>query len=105
MRCMSDPQTPMPETPWWSTPGATAVLPHESEAVPTYVPPSLDGRRRLPGNPTAWLLALALVAGGGVGGAVAHSLDDNTVSAGSVLSQTRVVGSTDKTISGTPESA
>jgi putative serine protease PepD len=103
MRDMTDAQ--MPETPWWSQPGATAVLPPETEPL-AYAPPTPPReRRRVPGNPTAWMLALALVAGGGLGGAVAASMDDDPASAGTVLSQTTVVGTTDKTITGTPESA
>ncbi|MCW2542684.1 MAG: Peptidase and chymotrypsin/Hap [Frankiales bacterium] len=105
MRDMTDAQTPMPETPWWSQPGATAVLPPETEP-PAYAPPApVRERRRIPGSPTAWMLALALLAGGGVGGAVAASMDDDPVSAGTVLSQTTVVGATDTTVSGTPQSA
>ena len=99
------PHTPneMPDAPWWSQPGATAVLPQEA---PAYEPVRVDPAPRKPRNKAAWLLALALLAGGGAGGAVASALDDDVKLAdGSVISQTRVVGDTDKTISGTPESA
>ena len=101
---MTDDTNPMPDAPWWSQPGATAVLPPETISHPA---PDAHTRRqpRRPG--TAALLALALVVGGGVGGAVASALDSDS-SAGSgqtLVDQTRVVGSADKTVTGTPESA
>jgi putative serine protease PepD len=53
------------------------------------------------------LLALALLAGGAAGGAVATALDDGSPTSGSssVLSTTRVVGSPSDTVKGTPEAA
>ncbi|MCU1588510.1 MAG: Peptidase and chymotrypsin/Hap [Frankiales bacterium] len=106
MRAMTEtPNTPneMPDVPWWSQPGATAVLPHEE---PTYEELRPEPNPRRVPNRMAMLLALALLAGGGAGGLVAHAVDNNgSVVNGSVISQTRVVGDTDKTISGTPESA
>jgi putative serine protease PepD len=95
----------MPDAPWWSQPGATAVLPQEQPA-PAYQELRAEPKPRRAPNKTAVLLALALLAGGGAGGVVASALhDDPKLVNGSVISQTRVVGDTDKTISGTPESA
>jgi putative serine protease PepD len=59
-------------------------------------------------NGTALLLALALVAGGGVGGAVASALDGNggtTVVNGTAFSGGTVQGAASGTVKGTPESA
>jgi putative serine protease PepD len=106
------PQTPN-ATPWWSQPGATAVLPQDApppapphDELPPTGPPTPKKSRS-----TALLLALALVVGGGAGGFVASALDSGGSSGGtatgggSTLSQTRVIGSTSDTIKGTPESA
>jgi putative serine protease PepD len=90
----------MPEAPWWSTPGATAVLPQEAPpAAPP--PPPAPARSHRPG--TAALLALALVVGGGVGGGVAtlHE-DDRTAVSGTTVLDTRSLGSV---VKGTPEAA
>jgi putative serine protease PepD len=106
------PQTPN-TTPWWSQPGATAVLPQDA---PPAEPPRDEPPHAGPASPrksrsTALLLALALVVGGGAGGAVASALDDggsssgSSTASGSTLSQTRVIGSASDTIKGTPESA
>jgi putative serine protease PepD len=74
---MNDETTPMQETPWWSQPGTTTVLPPPVVEPPS--PPSPQpGRARRGG--TATLLALALVAGGAVGGGVATWLDDDPAS-------------------------
>jgi putative serine protease PepD len=101
---MTDPQ--MPDTPWWSQPGTTAVLP---AAEPTPPPPAYDEpakTRRRPG--TAWLLALALVVGGAAGGGVAEFFHDDN-SGTTLVSSTPLASGTVKngtsTISGTPESA
>jgi putative serine protease PepD len=97
----------MPDTPWWSQPGTTAVLP---TTPPPSTPPPLDAppapkRARRPG--TAVLLALALVVGGAAGGGVAEYLHDDSSS--TVLSSTPLASGTVKngtsTIAGTPESA
>jgi putative serine protease PepD len=90
----------MPEAPWWSTPGATAVLPQEAPpAAPP--PPPAPARSHRPG--TAALLALALVVGGGVGGGVATLLeDDRTAVSGTTVLDTRSLGSV---VKGTPEAA
>jgi len=98
---MTEDSRDMPDAPWWSTPGATAVLAPVTAPLPQPSPPPRKPLRL----GTAGLLALALVAGGAVGGAVAMAMDEDQPSGGSVVSQTRVVGSPDKTISGTPESA
>jgi putative serine protease PepD len=91
----------MPDAPWWSQPGTTAVLPPEPPppAPPVASPPA---RSRRPG--TAGLLALALVVGGGVGGGVAQLLDDNkaAVVSGTTTLDTRSLGAI---VKGTPESA
>ena len=92
----------MPDAPWWSQPGTTAVLPPEPPppAPPVGSPPASRSRR--PG--TAGLLALALIVGGGVGGGVAHLLDDGskTVVNGTTALDTRSLGDL---VKGTPESA
>ena len=100
---MNDAQ--MPETPWWSQPGATAVLPSPSEPAspPPATPPAAKPPRdkHVPG--TAALLAAALVLGGGVGGGVAHLLEDDTSTvSGSTVVDTRSLGGVTK---GTPEAA
>ncbi len=102
-------ETPqMPNTPWWSQPGATAVLPREAPPEPPIDEPPLQARSPEPRrkrNNLALLLALALVVGGGAGGAVASALNGSptsTVLSGTPLSGTPVVGAT---ITGTPESA
>ncbi|MCU1600859.1 MAG: hypothetical protein JWO22_1568 [Frankiales bacterium] len=103
---MTDPHQ-MPETPWWSQPGTTAVLPTEPSAPPAYEerPAAPKPPRKRPG--TSALLALALVAGGAAGGGVAEYFQkDGTTSLSSstpLASGTVTNGS--KTISGTPESA
>ena len=101
-----EPQDPMPAAPWWSHPGATAVLPQEAPPPPEPQAPPRSSRNR----GTSWLLALALLVGGGVGGAVAVAVDRGTSggsgsSGGTAISQTRVVGSANDTVKGTPESA
>ena len=97
---MSETPSPMPEAPWWSTPGATAVLPQEAPpAAPP--PPPAPPRSHRPG--TAALLALALVVGGGVGGGVATLLeDDKAAVSGTTVLDTRSLGSV---VKGTPEAA
>ncbi len=96
---MTETPSPMPAAPWWSTPGATAVLPHE---VPPPPPPPVTPPRARPSG-TAGLLALALVIGGGVGGGVATLLrDDATVVSGTTALDTRSLGAI---VKGTPESA
>ena len=96
--------TEMPETPWWSQPGTTAVLPQEAPPQQTLPPepPAPPGRRKRP--VTAALLALALVGGGAAGGAVALALDggSTTTSVVSPLVGGKVVSGP---ISGTPEAA
>ncbi|MCW2585313.1 MAG: hypothetical protein JWN55_829 [Frankiales bacterium] len=100
-------ETPQSNTPWWSQPGATAVLPQEPppvEPAGPVAPPVAKHKR----NGTALLLALALVAGGGVGGAVASALDGNggtTVVNGTAFSGGTVQGAASGTVKGTPESA
>ena len=99
----------MPDAPWWSQPGTTAVLPAtEPAAPPPSVPddlPSDRRRRRLGGTPA--LLALALVVGGAAGGGVAEALHDDNGS--TVVSSTPLatgsVKSGSGTVGGTPESA
>jgi len=95
------PSNPMPEAPWWSQPGTTAVLPPEPPppAPPVASPPARPRR-----SGTAGLLALALVVGGGAGGGVAHALDDGkaAVVSGATALDTRSLGSI---VKGTPESA
>ena len=99
----------MPPTPWWSQPGATAVLPAEPPPTepPAYGPPQPPRKRR---GGTAALVALALLAGGGAGGAVAAVLDDGSTTRGTPVSSTTlsggtVTGSSGTTVKGTPESA
>jgi putative serine protease PepD len=97
---MTDSQ--MPDTPWWSQPGATAVLP---PAPPPVMPPAPAPPAHRPHHApgTAALLALALVVGGGVGGGVAHLLEDNgTVVAGTTVVDSRTLGAV---VKGTPEAA
>jgi putative serine protease PepD len=90
----------MPEAPWWSTPGATAVLPQEAPPAAPPLPPA-PPRSRRPG--TAGLLALAHVVGGAAGGGVATLLqDDKTVVSGTTALDTRSLGSV---VKGTPEAA
>ena len=95
----------MPDAPWWSQPGSTAVLPDVQEPLATPYPPPIDPRpKRRPG--TTGLLALALIVGGGVGGATAAALDDDTpFIAATPLSPDPVTGGGRATVSGTPESA
>jgi len=98
---MSETPSPMPEAPWWSTPGATAVLPQEAPPASPPPPPPAPPRSPRPG--TAALLALALVVGGGVGGGVATLLeDDRTAVSGTTVLDTRSLGSV---VKGTPEAA
>ncbi|MCW2600767.1 MAG: htrA 2 [Frankiales bacterium] len=103
-------ETPQsPNTPWWSQPGGTAVLPPEPPTVeppPLYVSSPEPPRKKHAS--TALLLALALVVGGGVGGAVSSALDHGstgTTVAGTTLSNTTVVGNPSTSVNGTPESA
>ncbi|MGB8649663.1 MAG: trypsin-like peptidase domain-containing protein [Mycobacteriales bacterium] len=100
-------QTPneMPQTPWWSQPGATAVLPPVPPAQPPTAAPHEPKRHRRPG--TAALVALALVAGGAAGAGTATLVDNGstTVVEGTRLSGTKVVEGTSGTVKGTPESA
>jgi putative serine protease PepD len=105
MEDMSEPYD-MPETPWWSQPGATAVLPATAPpAPPAYEPPAPPKPPRRPR--TAVLLALALLAGGAAGGGVAEYVHQD--SATTSLSSTPLASGTVKngasTITGTPESA
>jgi putative serine protease PepD len=95
-------QNQMPETPWWSAPGTTAVLPPEPAPASPPIPVAPVRRARRGG--TALLLALALVAGGGVGGGVATLLDDDgpTVVQGTPLSGGDVRTAA---LSGSPEAA
>ncbi len=76
----------MPDTPWWSQPAPTGVLEQPSTPgynEPTGPPPgdsppagsSRSGGRSRPGRGRALLLALALVAAGGTGGAVVAAVD------------------------------
>ncbi|HUR15437.1 MAG TPA: trypsin-like peptidase domain-containing protein [Mycobacteriales bacterium] len=97
---MSDTPTPMPEAPWWSTPGTTAVLPDEA---PPSAPPPPPARPRSHRPVTAGLLALALVLGGATGGGVAMLLDDDpTVVTGTTALDRRSLGSV---VKGTTEAA
>ncbi len=96
-----------PDSPWWATPGATAVLPQEP---PPTEPPAVQPTPATPRgkrSSTALVLALGLILGGGAGGAVAAALDGggSTVVSGSPLSTTRVVNGSSDTVKGTPESA
>ena len=100
----------MPNPPWWSQPGATAVLPQESPPAPPTLPVSSPNAPRRKRPMTPWLLALALVVGGGAGGAVATALNDNgsssrTVVAGTGLTRSNVQDLPSSTVKGTPESA
>jgi putative serine protease PepD len=100
-------ETPqMPNTPWWSQPGATAVLPQEEPPAPppTVTSSSVPPRKK---RPVAMLVALALVAGGGAGAATAGLVDhgSTTVVNGTSLSGTKVVSGSSDTVKGTPESA
>lgn len=71
----------MPETPWWSQPAPTDVL--EQPSTPTHDAPSgrppvdahRSGARSRAARGRALLLALALVAAGGTGGAVVAAVD------------------------------
>ena len=112
MEGMND--APTPDTPWWSQPGTTAVLPPAQPATEPAPPepPSGDAAqtsRRSPRRPgTAVLLALALVAGGAAGGGVAEYLHDDNGSATLTSSTPLASGSVKNgstTITGTPESA
>ncbi len=98
---MTENDAQMPETPWWSQPGTTAVLPPEPPPVTPPPPPGAPrGARRAA---TAAMLAAALVVGGAAGGGVAHLLgDEGTVVSGTTALDTRSVGSI---VKGTPESA
>ncbi len=102
--------TQMPNPPWWSQPGATAVLPQEPPPAPPIPPVSSPTAPRRKRPVTPWLLALALVVGGGAGGAVATALNDNgstsgTVVAGTGLTRSSVQDLPSSTVKGTPESA
>src|SRR5689334_9029420 len=102
LEAMSEtPSDQMPDAPWWSSPGATAVLPPvESPPAPPPIAPSRSPRRA----GTAGLLALALVLGGAVGGGVATLVGDNgkTTVSGTTALDTRSLGSI---VKGTPEAA
>ncbi|MCW2670143.1 MAG: Peptidase and chymotrypsin/Hap [Frankiales bacterium] len=110
MRDMSDHE--MPETPWWSQPGTTAVLPTTPPATepppplpPVFEPSAPPRPARRPG--TAILLAIALLAGGAAGGGVAelvHNGGTSTLSSSTPLA-TGTVKNGSSTISGSPESA
>ena len=110
MRDMSDHE--MPETPWWSQPGTTAVLPTTPPATepppplpPVFEPSAPPRPARRPG--TAILLAIALLAGGAAGGGVAeliHNDGTSTLSSSTPLA-TGTVKNGSSTISGSPESA
>jgi putative serine protease PepD len=110
MEDMSDHE--MPDTPWWSQPGTTAVLPATAPASepppplpPDYDQPAPPKPSRRPG--TAILLALALLAGGAAGGGVAELVHNNgttTLSSSTPLA-TGTVKNGSSTITGTPESA
>jgi putative serine protease PepD len=96
------PSGQMPDAPWWSTPGATAVLP-PVEPPPVAPPPAAPPRGpRHTG--TAVLLALALVIGGAVGGGVAELVRDDSPAAvtGTTALDPRSLGAVTK---GTPEAA
>jgi putative serine protease PepD len=102
------PSSTPPNTPWWSQPGATAVLPQEPPVEPPLPPAAETPAKKKKRGGTALLLALALLVGGGAGGAVAAALDNGGSSAtlgSTTLSDTRVVGSSSDTVKGTPESA
>jgi putative serine protease PepD len=99
---MTDDTNPMPDAPWWSQPGATAVLPPPIETAP---PPAPERPHRRPRPGTAGLLALALVLGGGAGGAVASFIDDHsTPSAGQTVIDRSTLPS-GASVAGNPESA
>jgi putative serine protease PepD len=94
----------MPDAPWWSQPGTTAVLPTEPPPpAPPVASPPPAGRSRRTG--TAALLALALVVGGGVGGGVAELLDDDKAAVvnGTTALDTRQISSS--LAKGSPEAA
>ena len=100
----------MPNPPWWSQPGATAVLPQEPPPASPTLPVSSPSAPRRKRPMTPWLLALALVVGGGAGGAVATALNDNGSSSGTVVAGTSLTRSIvqdlpSSTVKGTPESA
>jgi putative serine protease PepD len=101
---MNDDTTPsMPDAPWWSQPGTTAVMPplQGSEQLP--VTPSPSPSRSLRAG-TAGLLALALLVGGAAGGGVATLLDDDPASTvGRTPLSTGSVSST--ALKGSPEAA
>ena len=110
---MTEPSTP--STNWWSQPTPTAPLPEPVGSVPEPAAPQAPGRRRRPGASRALLLALALVAAGGTGGAVVAAVDGGTgrptssvtSSSGSGTTVSRVTGTTavPSTTAGTPEGA
>jgi len=92
----------MPDAPWWSQPGTTAVLPAPPPATPP-AQPEAPKRRHRPG--TAVLLALALVAGGGVGGGVATLLDDDGPTSSLARTPLSTGSVTSATVEGSPEAA
>jgi putative serine protease PepD len=101
---MNDDTTPsMPDTPWWSQPGTTAVLPPLQAPEPSVpAPPAAPARTRRAG--TAGLLALALVVGGAAGGGVATWLDEDP--AGGVTRTPLSSGSVSAaSLKGSPEAA
>ncbi len=112
----SSPTPSMPDAPWWSQPGATAVLtPEEPVSAPPGDVPAAPKRARTPfAKPgTAGLLALALLAGGVAGGAVAAGLDGRssvTSTSTGTASRTPLVGGSvadgsSSAVPGTPEAA
>lgn len=100
---MTEEKTHLPDAPWWSQPGTTTTLPVES-VQPRAADSHPGPPRRRPG--TAGLLALALLLGGGAGGVVATVLEDGSGAAGqTAVDQTPVVGASDTSGTGNPESA
>lgn len=101
----------MPDTPWWSQPGATAPLPEQTYQAPPSPPyppyPAVSDATPHKRRSVALLLALALVVGGGVGGAVASALDNrNGSSASTVSSFNRSTGTiVAASLTGSPEAA
>ena len=99
---MTDTPREMPPTPWWSQPGATAVLPPVEPRDHVEV-----AKPRRTGSRAPLLLALALLVGGGAGGAVAAALDSEPPSSAGVTRTTSspVGGSVGGSGNNTPESA
>jgi putative serine protease PepD len=114
---MTDSSHEMPDVPWWSQPGTTAVLPTTGldplsappqGPTPAVAPPAPKAPRR---KTSAVLLALALVVGGAAGGGIATAFDDTgngtttTLTGGSPLQSGAVTTGSSKTVAGTPEAA